>query len=452
MGVRRVFSGIILLAASVWAVRCTAGPPPYSLPDCIHAALANNADLSAAAADLAAARGRLLEARAGRYGQSEYTQIIGLVNRARGNAVFSPDAKQDVFNGLGPFTRLDLSINIPLWTFGKLDAALQAAQQALESEQARGEGRRAEVILSTKQLYYGLLLTRQLSAVLHERLDDLDKALRKTEERLQAGSQAVTELDALKLKIGRAKFAKGVLEVDASMSLTRSALARIIGVADEGFDIADRKLQAVTATIGPLEQYLADGPGRRPESRQIATGIAAQAAKLDLERAGYYPTFFLSTGLQFARAGNRTEQSNPFVNDDFNYVRPVGVVGMRWDLNFFMTDAKVQQAQADLARLQAQQRDAASGLTLEIRRAYSDVLQARDTMQVSDEGRKAARGLLILTVSNFDLGIGEAEELFKGLGSYTEASTDYFRAVHDYNVALGGLSKAVGREVAELAY
>src|SRR5713101_7526169 len=186
MRVRKLFTGTMLLAASVLPpARGAAEPPPHRLTDCIRAALANNADLSAAAADVAAARGRLLEARAGRYGQSEYTQIVGLVNRARGNPVFSPDEKEDVFNGLGPFTRLELSVNLPLWTFGKLDAALQAAQQALASERARGDGRRADVILSTKQLYYGLLLTRQLSAVLHDRLDDLDKALQKTEERLQ---------------------------------------------------------------------------------------------------------------------------------------------------------------------------------------------------------------------------------------------------------------------------
>jgi len=130
----------------------------------------------------------------------------------------------------------------------------------------------------------------------------------------------------------------------------------------------------------------------------------------------------------------------------------VGVLGIRWDLNFLTTSAKLAQARADLERLHAQQRDAASGLQLEIRRAYSDVTQARDTIAATEEGRKAGRGLLILTVSNFDLAIGEAEELFKSLGTYTEASTDYFRAVHDYNVAVAALGKAVGAELTDLQY
>ena len=158
-------------------------------------------------------------------------------------------------------------------------------------------------------------------------------------------------------------------------------------------------------------------------------------------------------GLRYAHAGNREEQTNPFAYDNFNYnIQPVGVVGIHWDLNFFLTTAKVAEARADLDRLAAQRRDAASGLQLEIRRAYSDVMQARETIKVSEDGRKAGRALLILTVSNFELALGEAEELFKALGAYTEASSDYFRAVHDYDVAVAALSKAVGNELTSLAY
>ena len=449
MRTRIFLTGLMLLWGSgVLAAAAT----EYDLAACIRAALTSSPDLSTAAADLAKARAGLAEARANRWGQDEYNQVLGFVNEAHGDPVSSPNSKNAVFTGLGPFTRLDLNLNIPLWTFGKLDAALRAAQEGLESERARNDSRRAEVVLSTKQLYYGLLLGRQLSGVLHDMLDTMDKAVKKTQERLDAGSSAVTEIDLLKLKAGRARFAKGVVEVDASVNLTRSALARAIGVTDTDFDIADRKLLPVEAHIAPLDEYLVQGPDQRPEARQIQTGLAAQSAKVELEEAGYYPTIFLATGVRWARAGNRTEQTNPFASDDFNFVQPVGIVGIHWDLNFFLTSAKIEEARADLDRLAAQRREATSGLQLEIRRAYSDVMQARQTIDVAEEGRKAGRGLLILTVSNFDLALGEAEELFKALGTYTEASTDYFRAVHDYNVAVAALSKAVGAELTGLTY
>lgn len=450
--VTRIFVlGFVLLAGTATA---SAGEAQrYDLAACIREALRNGPDLSTAAADLAAARAHLSEADAGRYGEAEYRQLLGVVNEATGNAVFSPNNKNDVFQGLGPFTKIDIAVTIPVWTFGKLDAALRAAQDGLESEVAHGDARRAEVVLNVKQLYYGLLLSRQLSAILHDMLDTLGKAVRKTQERLDAGSTSVTELDLLKLKAGRARFEKGVVQVDGSIDLTRSALARAIGRAsDEGFDIADQRLQPSDAALASLDVYLQQGPARRPEVKQLSTGVAAQEAKVDLESAGYYPNLFLATGFQYAVAGNRTEQTNPFVYDDFNYIRPVLVFGVQWDLNIFKTRAKIDEARADLQRLQAQQRDAASGLQLEIRRAYTEVVQARDTMRATEEGRKAARAMLVLTVANFDLGIGEADELFTGLGTYTETSTDYLRAVHDYDVAVAALSKAVGEELTTLQY
>jgi outer membrane protein TolC len=442
--------GLILLAGSTRA--SAAEPPRYDLAACIQAALRQSPDLSMVAADLAAARARLSEAQAGRYGDAQYKQFVGLVNEAKGNVLFSPNNKNDVLQGLGPFTRLDFSLAIPVWTFGKLDSALKAAQEALESEHARGESRRAEVVLSTKQLYYGLLLSQQLSGVLHDNMDPLDKAVKKTQERLDAGATNVTELDLLKLKSGRARFAKGVLQVVASTSLTRSALARAVGVPSDGFEIADTRLQPADATIASLDSYLSQGLGRRPETRQLETGIAAQSAKVALEEAGFYPNVFVASGFQYAWAGNRTEQTNPFVYDDFNFIRPVFVLGLQWDLNVFRTSAKVEEARADLQRLQAQQRDASSGLELEIRRAYIDLTEARDTIRATEDGRKAGRAWLVLSLANFEIGIGEAEELFKALGAYTEASTDYLRAVHDYNMAVATLGKAVGQELTALRY
>jgi outer membrane protein TolC len=448
-----------LLSTMTWAATATAVEPPatphpsYDLGGCIRAALEKSPDVQAIAADLAGARARLAEARAARFGESEYNQIFGLVNAAHGNPTFSPNNKNDFFNSLGPFTRLELDVHVPLYTFGKIDSALQAAQNALESERAHGAVTRAEVVENVKQLYYGLLLTEQLSGILHDMLDRMDEAISKTKKRLDEGSKTVTELDLLKLEIGRAKFAKGVADVDASSEITRSALARAVGVETAtGFAIAEQRLRPVNVELGSLDDYLAAGPERRPEWQQLSKGIDAQSAKLALEEAGYYPSFFVATGIHFARAPNRDEQDNPFASDDFNYVEPIGVLGLHWDLNFFTTRAKVEQARADLERLQLEQQEAQSGLRLEIRKAYTEVVQAQQNMRAAEQGRKAGRGLLILSVSNFDLGIGEAKDLFEGLGAYTESSTDYFRAVHDFNVGVGALSRAVGRELTDLQY
>ena len=133
-------AGLVLLLGS--GVVRASGSPEYDLAACIRAALTNSPDLGAAAADLAGARARLGEAKAGRWGQSEYNQLLGFVNEAQGDPTCSPNNKNDIFKGLGPFTRLELNINIPLWTFGKLDSALEGGSRRL-GERARAHRRQA---------------------------------------------------------------------------------------------------------------------------------------------------------------------------------------------------------------------------------------------------------------------------------------------------------------------
>ncbi|MBX3028324.1 TolC family protein [bacterium] len=432
----------------------SAAPLTYDLADCIETALHNNPDLSAAAARIALARAALGEAEARRYGQVRFEQQFGAVNGATGDILGPPKQNRNsLLEDLGPYVRGEIGLSVPIFTFGKLSSALDAAELGLRSETAGGEATRADVVLRVKQLYYGVLLSRMLGLVLHDMLADMDKAVAKTQQRLDAGSTSVTEIDLLKLQAGRARIASGVVDIDASSTLSLAALRQAMGLGDDTeIAIGDTRLEPVAAEIAPLAHYLETGPPRRPDVRQLRDGLDAQQAKVDRARAGYYPDLFFAGGFRYADAPNRTEQSNPFAYDNFNYTFPYVFLGVQWNLSLWQTNARVDHAQAELDVLRAQARRARSGIDLEIRTAYSDVERARETMRTTAAGRKAGRALLVLTVANFDLGIGEAEELFKGVGTYTEASTDHFRAVYDYNVAIATLGRSVGAELTALQY
>ena len=65
------------------------------------------------------AEAQLGQAKAGRLPRMDYLQIAGLIPEAKGNATYSPSNRSDLLTGLGPFTRLEIKINQPLYTFGK---------------------------------------------------------------------------------------------------------------------------------------------------------------------------------------------------------------------------------------------------------------------------------------------------------------------------------------------
>jgi len=366
---------------------------------------------------------------------------------------FSPDNDTDFLEGLGPFTRLDLEIKLPIYTFGKISAGKDAAMSGLETEEAKRTGRENEVIRDVKELYFGLLLSRQLAEVLEGISSNLEEAIERVTERIEAGDESISQRDVLELRVGYAKLAQGAREVATNRQLARAGLMRAIDLEPNApFDTADDRLEPATVDLKPLPQYVEELFENRPEWERLQAGIHAKQAQVVMAKSDYFPVFFLAGGVRYARAQNRRDQENPFVLDDFNYFTPGGVLGLHWSLNFGTTRINVETAAAELAKLRVQEYAARRGLPLEAAKAYAEIDQARDTMRLAGDGRKAGRALLATSTSSFMVGVGNARDLFLGLGAYADSANDYYRAVFDYNMALADLSKAIGVEVTALSY
>src|SRR5213594_741906 len=87
-----------------------------TLEQCLERALTSSPDVSEAQTEIRIAESQLAQAKAGRLPQATFTSINGVVNGAKGNAVNGRTDNSD----LGPFTRGELEIIQPLYTFGRL--------------------------------------------------------------------------------------------------------------------------------------------------------------------------------------------------------------------------------------------------------------------------------------------------------------------------------------------
>jgi len=163
------------------------------------------------------------------------------------------------------------------------------------------------------------------------------------------------------------------------------------------FNIADGQTSAHRRVIAPLAEYLDAGPGRRPK-RASWPGIEAQSPRNSSSSAP--ATIRRSLDRRCAVTRRHTRGANQsFASDDFNFVQPRLGRRIHWDLNFFMTSAKVDEARADLRRRAAYKREAGSRLRLAAGRSGAPTRRhpSARRYQRDEEGRKAGRGLLILT-------------------------------------------------------
>lgn len=395
------------------------------------------------------AEAQLEQAKAGRLPRMDYLQIAGIVPEAEGNAVFSPSTRSDLLTGLGPFTRIELKVNQPLYTFGKLKAHIDAAERGLEAKEAALARFEGELIKTLKELYYMILLNEDLFRLVSSTEEELGKAVAKAEELLEEGEGALTQQDILKLRYGYNRAGGKRLEVQKGKRLVHSALRRLLYLdGEEDFELREKRLKPVEVALGDLEAYKKIASSRRPEWKQLDAGIAAKEAELLAEKKQYYPDIFALGILLYATAPNRDKQENPFVLEEFNYFWGGAYLGWRVALDFGMPK-KVAEKRAELLALQHQRREATSGMLLEVEKAYREVVEKRESLRFARQARKNGRALSALSAASFYMGLGEAKDLFEAFQMYTEGAAEYYLTIKDFNMAVAELARVTGTHLVE---
>jgi len=439
--------GVALVLAGCLHEAAGAGPETgerLSLDTCITRAVQAAPELAEARAEVEIRRSRLVEAKASRYlPDAEAVSTTGFAPRARGNVVSSPDSVTT--REFGPFTRVDLEVHQPLYTWGKIAAGIAAATQAVEQQTAAAEGRTTDVVLQVKQLFYNALLAQSVAGVVDRAADAYDTALKTAAKRRERGDPEISEIDLLNFRIAVAELAKDVPRLQAGQQGAVEALQRLMGEEPHGpVELVPTLLEPDPSEVKPLEYYDAELFRRNPSWREVSAGVKAKDEDVKTVEADFYPSVFVLGTFGYGYAPERRRQTNPFVNDQYNFLNgPGAALGVRWGLSFHVTAAKAATARAELERVEAARRTARRGLPVELHDAYRRVQQNRDALVRLDEGRKAGRAVLTLAVTNFDLGLDEPRKVFDALGLYARVATDYYEAVRDYNLAVADVQRIV---------
>lgn len=416
------------------------------LQGCVARALASAPELGEAGADIDLASARFAEARGHLFPTIEFLGLAGPVPQAKGNQVFSPDSinQRDRWTY---FFKGDATLIQPLYTFGKISENMRAATHGIEVDRAKKEQTRNEIALKVEEYYNGLLLAREMQSLLHYVADTLKDSRDKAQKLFDEGSANVMPEDLYKLDSYRGGVAGFLAEADKGERLALAALKARIGLAaDSAFDIATTELVPGSEPAGGLETDLATARERRPEFRQLSEGLKARQALVEAARADYYPDLFLAGYLSGAYSEKRDRIANPWVPDEFNHYWGGIALGLRWKLDFGITDAKVAAKRAELARLESTRTYAATNIPLQVRKYHLDLTAAEEKITATTQGYSNAKKWVVAAVSNFDFGIGPAKEIFDALEQYAKMRAAYFQAVYERNLARAGLDYAIGSD------
>jgi outer membrane protein TolC len=349
----------------------------------------------------------------------------------------------------GVMTRTEIRLTQPLYTFGKISTAIDAANAGVEASRGREAAAAAEVDLLVKRAYWSLKLALQVEATIKDGIGFLEDATKRVDKEIEEGGGA-SVTDRLRLKTLRAETDARMLEAQRNEKLAREGLKLLLGdEAPDDLELDDEDLTALDVPKRPLPYYEEQARLSRPEIHALGSFVEATQGLAKLEIRKMLPDLVLIGQGAYAYAPSIDFPQFAFANNPYNTFYVAAVLGLRAPLDFGVRHARALKLRADAEEADAKRREALGGIAFEVAKAYGELDEANARIEVATRGEKAARAWITAVAQNMELGLAEAKDFGDALLQYFNMRVRHLQAIFDFNIASAVLERATGTVVAQ---
>ena len=413
---------------------------PLSLADALNTALAQNAALLKAKNDLEAAHGLVVQTRAvalpqllasGQYKATDPKAVenLGAINQPQQNWNAGLQIVQNIYMG------------------GKLVAAIRAAGATKQQAAAVYQTAVADTLLQVRLAYYDVLLAAQQITVREASVKLLQKELEDQQHRYDAGT--VPHFNVLRAEVAVANERPALIQARNNYRISKNNLANLLGYnlpreiwEDIPLNLTDTLDTAPFVVNLPeaIQQALAS----RTELTVARKSIELQKLNVVSAKAGYQPTVSVFAGYDWFNS-----KFTAPVELDHDIRGWNAGAQLTWSIfDGALTAGKVTQAKALYQKSQTDLVNQSRQIELAVRTAYSDFIQAKETLESQAKVQEQADEALREANARAEAGTGTQLDVLDAETSLTQARTTQILAQHDYVAARARLERAIGADLA----
>lgn len=406
------FSAMVLISLVMPPV---CGADTLSLAECINIAMENQIDVLVGENDLSSARERRVQVR------SDYFPQVSVQYSHDEN--LSDSSSDDTTS---------LSVMQNFYDGGLREASVRSADASVAQSGARLDRTRQTVAYSVTRYYFSLLRARHEADVQGTRVLYLEGQLDMMRARIDAGDAAEADTLPVEAELANAKVDK--LAADNAVKAARLDLQNAMGMSASSVLEIEEVEEPGDLTLVSLEEYLAEAFDSRPEITESGASVASAKASVDSARISMLPRPFVSGQYDEHFGTGSTVDSE---------VRIVG--GMVFSVfDGGDRNAAYRESRLSLSSAELQAEQTRKDIESDVRRAYLNLIDARERIAASDLSLEAARknfdaqeamyktGLAVpLDLLNAELGLASAKS------SAVQARYDYFTSIAELEYAIG---------------
>jgi outer membrane protein len=378
--------------------------------------------------------------------------LTGVVPGARlGDA--GPNDITDVLQGsnrgltnLGVFGRVEVNVVQPLYTFGRLTDARDAARAGLSAQEFLVQDKVNAVRQQTLQLVMAATLTRRLLGIVADVETAMKEVDAKMAQSLKDNDGEVTTDDRYRLELFKSDLLQKKADAIRAQRLARAALATLLVIPEPDLHLKEDPFPDPSSVEAPdILSLRMEAEQDRPDIRALDKAIEAKRAEVHASWAEQWPQFFIAGQFAYSRAPGRDTVTNPYVGDYFNAFTLYAALGFRQNLSFFTLKAKEDKAEAELNTLLRQRTGASHGVDLQVENAHADLVAAIAKRKATHSALAAGKSWFRSAGLNFAIGVGDAKGVVDAYTGYAKSQLDDAQATYDVLVAQGRLNQVLGR-------
>jgi len=471
------FAFLALMPAAAAAQQPAHAPVRLTLPDAIQRALHSGNDVRIAEAGVRQAEGLVTQAwstalpeiRANLTYQRTFASVFDMRSSGPTLGPFSPDTlasdaarirylEQEypnaVARGIGglftdlPFGRPNtyiatLTFSQTLFQGGKIGAGIIGARAYEQAARAQLDETRRDVTYRVTQAYLNALYAARIVDITEASQVQVNDQLHRVALNHQVGSSA--DYDLLRAQVEAANQEPLVIAARNSRDLALLEVRRIVNIpVDQPIELASGMLVTPADSL-PRVDFAAldlDAAGRAAiEAARATVEFRRQAVRV--YHGDYYPSLKLTSSY-----GGQAYPLGTFPKGgDFRRDWSASLVFSLPLFDGLKTHGAVVQAQAELARAEAQLSQTRSGVALEIEQARAEIARAQALVaarHVTVGWAERAQHLASVRYAN---GIATALEVSDARLALEQASVNEAQATRDYLLALAAMERALGHPV-----
>lgn len=350
------------------------------------------------------------------------------------------DNQYDVAAGAFLGKRIDnshsnsITASLPIFTGGELQGQIGQAKANYRSMLSAEEQAYNEMKETATTGYFNMLNATNMKALRQESVDRLQAHLDNVIAQYNVG--IVARADVLRSEVELANAKQDYITASNEYDVAEATLNNIIGTPLNTTLKLKDSLQYVPYD-NDMAYCLAYSEQHRPELKQAEYGVDAAEAALVVARSGHMPKIYANASDNWGGNG-----SNWPGDDDENWS-----VGVTASINVFdsgVTWSKIHAAQEALVQAKESQRQIKDNVELEVRTDYLSMREAEKRITTAQVAVASAEEDYHIAVVRYQAGVGTNIDVMDAQEALTQAKTNYYQALYNYNTSKAALNTSMG--------